>query len=184
MKKIMAAIAFATAALFMVGCASQTPQEKAINQLLKMQNLKKTYWNEGAAAGLGIGESVDEQTAMEKADQDARVDLAKSIDSYIKAMVKNFKEEVGDEFAEHFESTSKNKVKIHLSGATMNDMEVETTAEGKYRIYGVVSVKTDVVDSYLKELTDAGKITGEAADKIRARAAKAYDDMENDPDMK
>ncbi|MCF0224146.1 MAG: LPP20 family lipoprotein [Fibrobacter sp.] len=184
MKKIMAVIAFAVAALFMVGCAgTQTPQEKSVSALLKIQNIKKNYWNNSVAAGMGIGESVDEQTALEKADQNARVDLAKSMDSYIKAIVKNFKEEVGGEFAEHFESVSKNKVKVHLNGATMTDMEVETTEAGKYKIYGVVSTNIDVVNSYLKELTDAGKITAEAAEKIRAKAAKAYDEMEKDPDM-
>jgi len=171
MKKLIAC--FALAALF-AGCSSnppQTPQEKQASLLIEMQMQKKSYLKQHIPAGIGIGESADEQ-----ADQNARVDLAKSIDSYTKALVKNFKEDVSDEIAEHFQSTSKTSVSQRLNGATLNDVKVETTPDGKFKIYGVMTLDSDLVSEYVKMLEQQEK--KEEAEKIRAAAEKAYAELD------
>ena len=99
MKKLIVA---ALAAFLMIGCSS-TPQEKSASALVEMQMKKKAYLKDHVPAGMGIGVSTDEQIAMEKADQNARVDLAKEIDAQTKALIKNFKEDVNDQVAEHFQ---------------------------------------------------------------------------------
>ena len=175
MKKILTALAVAA---FLVGCAS-TPQEKAADLLVEMQ-MKKTNLikKDHIPAGLGIGVSKDQQIAMEKADQNARVDLAKEIDVQMKALTKNFKEEVGGDIAEHFQSASKTVVNTHLNGATLTEVKVETSEDGQYKIYGIMTLNVDLVNEYLKSLQDTEAANEAMKEKIRAAANKAYAEMD------
>ena len=175
MKKLIAALAVAA---FLVGCAS-TPQEKAANILVEMQ-MKKTNLikKDHIPAGLGIGISKDEQIALDKADQNARVDLAKEIDVQMKALTKNFKEEVGGDIAEHFQSASKTIVNTHLNGATLIDVKIETTEEGQFKIYGIMTLNVDLVSEYLKSLQDTEAANEAMKNKIRAAADKAYAEID------
>jgi len=179
MKKILIALAtLSFVAGMFTGCAS-TPQEKSASLLVEMQMKKTSYIkNDHIPAGLGIGVSKSEQMAMEMADQNARVDLAREIESQVKALTKNFKEEVGGDIAEHFQSASKTIVDVQLNGATMTDVKVETTDEGQFKIYGIVSLKTDLVSEYLKSLQDTDAANEALKNKIRAAANKAYDELD------
>ena len=141
-----------------------------------MQMQKKNYIKQHIPAGIGIGESADEQIALEKADQNARVDLAKSIDAQTKALVKNFKEDVSEEISEHFQSTSMTAVNQRLNGATLNDVKVETTADGKFKVYGIMTLDADLVSEYIKMLEQQEK--KEEAEKVRAAAEKAYAELD------
>ena len=176
MKKLFACLA--VAALF-VGCSSNppppTPEAKASSLLVEMQMIKKSYTKQHIPAGFGIGESADQQIALEKADQNARVDLAKSIDAHTKALTKNFKEEVSDQIAEHFQSTSKTTVSQRLNGATLNDIKVENV-DGKFRVYGVMTLDADLVSEYIKMLEEQEK--KDEAEKVRAAAEKAYAELD------
>ena len=174
MKKLIVA---ALAAFLMIGCSS-TPQEKSASKLVEMQMLKKKYLKDHVPAGMGIGVSTDEQLAMEKADQNARVDLAKEIDAQTKALIKNFKEDVNDQVAEHFQSTSKTVVNTHMSGATLTDVQVETDENGHFKIYGIMTLDANLVEELIKSLQAAGSYDDAVANKIRAAATKAYAELD------
>ena len=174
MKKLIVA---ALAAFLMIGCSS-TPQEKSASNLIEMQMLKKKYLKDHVPAGMGIGVSTDEQIAMEKADQNARVDLAKEIDAQTKALIKNFKEDVNDQVAEHFQSTSKTVVNTHMSGATLTDVQVETDENGHFKIYGIMTLDANLVEELIKSLQAAGSYDDAVANKIRAAATKAYAELD------
>lgn len=172
MKKLLAATAMA-ALLF--GCAS-TPQEKAVDAMTEMQKIKNSYLDKGTPAGMGIGTSKDKQIAYEKADQNARVDLAKEIDVQVKALAENFKEDVNEEIAEHFQSTSASRVNTVLNGATMTEVKVETTEDGHYEVYGIMTIKSSLVEEFIKMLEEQGKKA--EAEKIRATANKMYNRLD------
>ena len=174
MKKLIVA---ALAAFLMIGCSS-TPQEKSASKLVEMQMLKKKYLKDHVPAGMGIGVTTDEQLAMEKADQNARVDLAKEIDAQTKALIKNFKEDVNDQVVEHFQSTSKTVVNTHMSGATLTDVQVETTEDGHFKIYGIMTLDADLVAELIKSLQAAGQYDDAVANKIREAANKAYAELD------
>ena len=174
MKKLIVA---ALAAFLMIGCSS-TPQEKSASKLIEMQMLKKKYLKDHVPAGMGIGVSTDEQIAMEKADQNARVDLAKEIDAQTKALIKNFKEDVNDQVAEHFQSTSKTVVNTHMSGATLTDVQVETDENGHFKSYGIMTLDANLVEELIKSLQAAGSYDDAVANKIRAAATKAYAELD------
>ena len=177
MKKLIAAIAAVAVAAMMSGCAS-TPQEKSASILVEMQMLKTKYIKDKIPAGLGIGISKDEQIALEKADQNARVDLAKELDVQVKALTKNFKEEVSGDIAEHFQTASKSIVDTRMNGATLTDVKVETTEDGQFKIYGVMSLGTDLVSEYLKSLQGVEGANEALKNKIRAAADKAYAEID------
>jgi hypothetical protein len=174
MKKLIVA---ALAAFLMIGCSS-TPQEKSASALVEMQMLKTKYLKDHVPAGMGIGESTNEQLAMEKAGQNARVDLAQVIDAQTKALIKNFKEDVNDQVAEHFQSTSKTVVNTHMSGATLTDVKVETTEDGHFKVYGVMTLDANLVEELIKSLQAAGTYDDAVANKIRAAATKAYAELD------
>ena len=174
MKKLIVA---ALAAFLMIGCSS-TPQEKSASKLMEMQMKKKAYLKDHVPAGMGIGVSTDEQIAMEKADQNARVDLAKELDARVKALIKNFKEDVNDQVAEHFQSTSRTVVDTHMSGATLTDVQIETTEDGHFKIYGIMTLDADLVAELLKSLQAAGQYDDAVANKIREAANKAYAELD------
>ena len=174
MKKLIVA---ALAAFLMIGCSS-SPQEKSASALIEMQQLKKKYLKDHVPAGMGIGVSTDEQIALEKADQNARVDLAKELDARVKALIKNFKEDVNDQVAEHFQSTSKTVVDTHMSGATLTDTKVETDENGHFKVYGVMTLDADLVAELIKSLQAAGQYDDAVANKIREAANKAYAELD------
>lgn len=174
MKKIITACV----AALLFGCAG-TPQEKSASILVEMQ-MKKTNLikKEHIPAGLGIGVSKDEQIAMEKADQNARVDLAKEVDAQLKNLTKMFKEEVGGDIADHFQNTSKTVVDTRLNGATLTEIKVETLEDGSFKIYGIMTMDMDLVSEYLKSLQDVDAANEALKEKIRAVADKAYAELD------
>lgn len=180
MKKIATLItaAFFCAVTVNIACCASTPQQQSANILLEMQAKKTSYIKDKIPAGIGIGVSKDEHIALEKADQNARVDLAKEIDTRVKALTKNFKEEVSGEIAEHFESASKSIVDTHLNGATLTDVKIETTEDGSYKVYGIIALNTNLVDEFIKSLQDTNAITDANAQKIRSAADKAYSELD------
>lgn len=183
MKKLLAA--FAMAAL-LVGCGGQTPQQKSASAFVEMQMLKTKYIKqEHKLAGLGKGVSSDEQVAYEKADQNARVDLAKALDAQVKAITKNFKEQVDVEgkeaLAEHFQSASKTKVDTHLNGATLTDVKVEVSEDGKFNVYGVMVLDINLVNELIESMKSAQSGLSDAqVEKVRAIANKAYEELNDD----
>lgn len=174
MKKLIVA---ALAAFLMIGCSS-TPQEKSASALIEMQMLKKKYLKDHVPAGMGIGVSTDEQIAYEKAGQNARVDLAQVLEARVKALIKNFKEDVNDQVAEHFQSTSKTVVDTRMSGATLTDAKVETDENGHFKVYGIMTLDADLVAELIKSLQAAGQYDDAVANKIREAANKAYAELD------
>lgn len=179
MKKLFAALAVVA---LLAGCASQTPQERTVSAMTEIIAKKTQYIREGKPAGMGIGLSSDETIAYEKADQNARVDLAKEIDAQVKALTKNFKEQINVEgmeaVAEHFSNTAKTVVDVNLTGATLMDVKIETV-DGKFKVYGVMPLNTVLIEEYFKSVENTeNKLSDEQKQAIRDLAQKAYADLD------
>ena len=91
---------------------------------------------------------------------------------------KNFKEEVGGDIVEHFQTASKTVVDTRMNGATLTDVKVETTEDGQFKIYGIMTLEVDLVSEYLKSLQDTDAANEEMKNKIRAAADKAYAELD------
>ncbi|MCF0225077.1 MAG: hypothetical protein HUK20_12480 [Fibrobacter sp.] len=180
MKKLI--IALASVAI-LAGCA-KTPQQKAASALVEVQAIKTNYIrNDHKVAGLGIGTSTDEQIAYNMADQAARVDVARAVDVQIKAINKQFAEQVDyegkDAVMQHYQQASKSKIDLHLNGATMTDVKIETTDDGKFKVYGVVVLDVNLVDELIASMKATNEALSEAQiQKVRAVAEKAYKELD------
>ncbi|MBR6454989.1 MAG: hypothetical protein IKS97_10550, partial [Fibrobacter sp.] len=72
--------------------------------------------------------------------------------------------------------TSTTYVNQRLNGATLNDVKVETTPEGKFKVYGIMTLDADLVSEYIKMLEQQER--KEEAEKVRAAAEKAYAELD------
>ena len=66
----------------------------------------------------------------------------------------------------------------HLNGATLTDVKIETTEDGQFKIYGIMTLNVDLVSEYLKSLQDADAAKEAVKEKIRAAANKAYAEID------
>jgi hypothetical protein len=166
MKKLIAALA--VAALF-VGCAS-TPQEKAASALAEMQKEKTALIEKGVVAGIGIGDSQDEQVAYDKADLNARTDIGRELESKLQNLTRAYAEEVGSELTQHFEEVKKNVVSTTIRGATIIKIKTEAKENG-VKVYAIMAMDPKLV----REAFEA-ELAAKQADVARFRASKAYGD--------
>lgn len=164
MKKIF--VALATAA-FIFGCAG-TPQEKAASKITVMQQEKEAFIQKGVIAGLGIGESKNEQVAYDKATLNASTDIAKALENKVQAFARSYAEEVNEELTEHFEEVKKNVASTTLRGATIVKTEVEPL-EKTVKVYAVMTLNPKAVYEALEE-----ELKAKQADLARIKASKAY----------
>ena len=162
MKKLFAF--FAVAAMF-IGCAS-TPQEKAASALSEMQKEKTELIEKGVVAGIGIGDSQDEQVAYDKADLNARTDIGRELESKLQNLTRAYAEEVGSELTQHFEEVKKNVVSTTIRGATIIKIK-----ENGVKVYAIMAMDPKLV----REAFEA-ELAAQQADVARFRASKAYGD--------
>ena len=168
MKKLIAALA--VAALF-VGCAS-TPQEKAANALAEMQKEKTALIEKGVVAGIGIGESQDEQVAYDKADLNARTDIGRELESKLQNLTRAYAEEVGSELTQHFEEVKKNVVSTTIRGATIIKIKTEAKENG-VKVYAIMAMDPKLVrEAFEAELAAKQDKEFEAYEAAKAAAAQ------------
>ena len=170
MKKIIALLTFA---MFIIGCAG-TPQEQSANKMMKMQKEKNELLDKGVVAGIGIGESKSEQLAYDEADLNARTDVARSLESKVEALIRNYQEEVGDELTQHKEAVKKNVISDMQNGVSVIKMDMEVTEEGKFKVYAIAAMNTEA----FKKAFEAA-LAAQKANVDRARAMKGYADLDN-----
>ena len=57
-------------------------------------------------------------------------------------------------------------------------MKVETTEDGHFKIYGIMTLDANLVEELIKSLQAAGQYDDAVANKIRAAANKAYAELD------
>jgi len=122
--------------LLVFGCASKG--------VTKVGNIELPDWylnppkDANYIFGKATSTSQDLQLAIDKAKQEARLDIAENLESHIMALVKKFDEEVGgvedSEFLTQFTKVSKNVVDQTLVGSRENKTKVKQEGKG-YRAF-------------------------------------------------
>jgi len=108
--------------------------------------------------------------AYDKADLNARTDIAKALESKVGDLARTYGEEVGGELTQHFEEVKKNVVSTTLRGATMILIKTEAT-DKTIKVYGVMALNPKLVYDALE-----AELKAKQADVNRFRASKAYAD--------
>lgn len=154
-------------------CSHQPKFEPAKNDILgKLQAKKKKLNDKGVLAEVAIADSRNLQTAINKAELEARAKLGRSIESKASSLQKKFQEEVGREYSDHFSQTVKSLSDQLLRGTTLVETPFEQDGEGNYRVYGLMVLDAE---TYGKAL--AGQLEADKALRDRWRASRAYKDL-------
>ena len=139
-------------------------------ETMKPLGEKTALIEKGVVAGIGIGESQDEQVAYDKADLNARTDIGRELESKLQNLTRAYAEEVGSELTQHFEEVKKNVVSTTIRGATIIKIKTEAKENG-VKVYAIMAMDPKLV----REAFEA-ELAAKQADVARFRASKAYGD--------
>lgn len=163
-------------AVLAVNCARKPKFEPAKNDLLgELEGKKRKLNGKGVLAEVAIAESRNLQTAINKAELEARAKLGRSIESKASSLQKKFQEEAGGELSDHFSQTVKGLSDQVLQGATLVETPFEQDGEGNYRVYGLMVLDAG---TYGKAL--AGRLEADKAMRDRWRASRAYKELNDE----
>ncbi len=128
--------------------------------------------------GVATATSRDLQTAIDKAKQDARVEIARQLDLRVKGLSKRFVEETGlNEDAEllgMFSQVSKTVVSDSLNGTRMAKQELDHQ-KTSYQAYVMMEMPIGEANARFLE-----KIRSQERLHTRVRASKAYEDLDRE----
>ena len=163
-------------ALPLLHCSHQPKFEPARNDILaKLQGKKQKLNAKGVLAEVALGESQNLQTAINKAELEARAKLARSLEAKTSSLQKKFQEETGREFSDHFSQASKSVTDRVLKGTTLVETPFERNGEGIYRVYGLMILDGEL---FMKSL--AQELEADKAMRDRWRASRAYKDLNDE----
>jgi hypothetical protein len=172
--KTIAICLVATLPLF--NCAHKPKFEKVKNDVFaELQAKKKKLNDKGVIAEVAIAESRSLQTGIDKVELEARGKLSRSLESKTSTLQKKFQEEVGREFSDHFSQVVKTISDQMLHGTSLQETRFEQNEEGVYRVYGLMTLDSDL---YLKALTN--EMDADKANRDRFRASKAYKELNDE----
>lgn len=142
---------------------------------------------EDVIVAAGIGEGLNENIAISRAELDGRKKIAETLGTEVKSMTQNFLEQAGTTTAEgsdvaaqeYFQEITQSLTKQQVEGSKAEEywpgMPLEKGSDGKYKVYAkMVLKKSAIIDSYKKEMAQAvaqKKIAGVKASADDALAA-------------
>lgn len=128
--------------------------------------------------GMGTGESQEMQMAVDKAEQNARVQLTRNAEAKVSALFKQFSEESGVGEAAEYIAMATNVSKTVASG-TIGSTRIEdqkiVPEGGRYRAYVLVEMPVGAVAARLQS-----QIQADQRVHTRFRASQGYKDLVED----
>jgi hypothetical protein len=122
------AIAVLLMACMVSGCRTASVDEQ--DPFAALQQRARAAMDAGGFAAVGMGTSMSQQTAIDKARARGRTEIAHMVETKIDSLRKDFTEELGPEqTAEHnelFNNASKSLTHRLLSGTSVTDMRYKT----------------------------------------------------------
>jgi len=126
--------------------------------------------------GVASATSLDLQTAVDKAKQDGRAEIARQVDTRITGMSKRFIEETGlnddAELLGMFTQVSKSVVSDSLTGSRISKQEMKRYGDG-YRAYVMMEMPIGEANARFVE-----KIRAQERLYTRFRASEAFDELD------
>ncbi len=130
--------------------------------------------------GAAAATSVDYQIALDKAKQDARLNVAEQIESHIQGLVKKFDEEVGrtedSELLQQYTKVSKNVVDQTLIGSRVKKQTVKKE-EKMYRAFVLLEVP---LGEAREELLNQLMMGSNKSIYTRFRASQSFQELEKE----
>ncbi len=130
--------------------------------------------------GIGMGKSKNMQIAINKAKQEATVDIAKKLEQKVMAMTKKFAQEVGDaedpQLYQMFEEVSKSVVSQTLNGVQVKEQKImQNKKTGTFVVYMLMEMPLGKLNKALYY-----KIQQMEALKTKLEASKSFKELEQE----
>jgi hypothetical protein len=177
-------IAFSMLLLAAMSCASHKHKQTAGNAPKNVPKFDAPHWytdppkDNDHLFGVATATSRDLQTAIDKAKQDGRVEIARQLDLRVGGLSKRFVEETGlNEDAEllgMFTQVSKTVVSDSLNGTRLTKQQLDREG-GTYRAY--VEMEMPIGDANARFLE---RIRSHERLNTRVRASEAYEELDRE----
>ena len=169
------------ASLIAIGCGGKSTILERRTETVEetMEELPDWYLSPPSDAehlyGMGTGESQDMQMAVNKAEQNARVQITQNIESKVSALFKQFSEETGvGEDAEYIAmatNVSKTVASEIIAGTRIKDQKI-VPESGRYRAYVLMEMAIGEAAARLQAQIQANQRV-----YTRFRASQGYQDL-------
>ena len=158
----------------LIGCAAKFKGTSDDDQLGRLTEKKNNFMKEGILAEVAVAKSKDLQTGINKVELEARAKLTRAVETKTSTMQKQFKEEVGNEFLDHFTQVSKSVASTVLTGTTVLETPYREK-KGMFEVYGIIVMDPKAFKEALAE-----QLAANQAMKTRWLASKGYADLEKE----
>lgn len=176
--KVYSFLAIVLTALLAVGCSGS---KKSLGEV----DVDVPMWfaappqSENHLYGLANEKAQNMQTAIEKAKHTATVDLASKLDIHVKALTKQFKQDIGEGLTESesslFESVSKNVVNTKVMGVQVKEQKIKQNAQGLFSVYMLMEMPLGDANKALM-----AQLKAQESLRIKLEASRAFQELDQE----
>lgn len=134
--------------------------------------------DDDAIYGAGVGESQDLGMATTRAQEDARVQISRNVETKVSSLFKQFREQVGDieegEFLQMATDVSKSVTSSVTTATSVVDKKIEEL-DGGYRAYALMKMPIGEANAAI-----VSRIKAQQNLYTRFRASEAFSELEDD----
>ncbi|MCL2688844.1 MAG: hypothetical protein FWE57_03215 [Chitinispirillia bacterium] len=166
-KTRFAAVVCAIAAVSLLsfnGCSSKKKAaQKAANRgfhtittpASELEDIKAKMEKNFIPAGIGIGESSDEQVARNIAADEARSDVARAINTQVQRLSESYAQNVDGEAKKIWEEVVRQVTNEHVRGSSVFKNVVQYNSQvNRYKVYALVILNPEVFKNAVLDATD------------------------------
>jgi len=119
--------------------AAQGGFETVSTPASELEEIKRALEAKNIPCGIGIGESTDEMVARNIASDEARTEVAKSIDVHVQRLSESYAQNVGGEAKKIWEEAVRQITNQHVRGANVHKTITQFNREtGRYKMYTLI----------------------------------------------
>lgn len=163
----------------LLACSSKpkgSPQAES-DEISRLHQKRNQLANEGVLAEIAVAKSRDLQTGADKVELAARSKMVRAFEAKVSTLQKQFKEEVGPEYLEHFSQVVTSVGEKILRGTTLLEFTYREH-KGEYEVYGILALDPEnfrqgIVDQLtLKETAKARWLASQGYAELTREAEK------------
>ena len=119
----------------------------------ELEDIKRSLESKNIPCGIGIGESSDEMVARNVSSDEARTEVAKSIDVHVQRLSESYAQNVGNEAKKIWEEAVRQITDQHVKGSNVYKTVVQYNKENShYKIYSLIILDPSLLKA---AITDA-----------------------------
>jgi hypothetical protein len=143
-------------------CASKAQQaasggfETVTTPATELEEMKRDMESKYIPCGIGMGESTDEMVARNISGDEARSDMAKTINTFVERLSESYAQNVSGEAKKIWEEGVRQSTHQELNGATSYKSIVQFNKEnGRYKIYSIYVMNPDLLKKAVQSATSS-----------------------------